>query len=246
MYKRKSITLCLPCRNEAKHLKEVLARVPSIVDEVIVISNKSSDNTVQVARKLGVKAVEDNRTLGGIGYGFAHMTGIEKASSELVVGADGDATYPIENIEKIIDYMIKNKLDFVACNRYPLQDSTKIPFKLRLGVWLLNTEVRILYGIKVADILSGMWIFNKKAANNLSLTMGDWNLSPQIKINAATSPNIRYGEYSIAQHQRLGESHQNYFKTGFSHAVWILKNWIYKRPLSFLNRGNDLSRVDAE
>ena len=224
MYKNKTITVCLPCRNEAKHLDKVIAKIPKYVDEIIVISNNSSDDTVEVAKKLGVKAYEDNRTIGGIGYGFAHMTGIANATSDIIVGADGDATYPVENIDKVIDFIDKNGLDFVSCNRYPLQDGTKIPFKLKLGVWLLNTEVRLLYGKRIQDILSGMWVFKKDIRDDLKLTMGEWNLSPQIKINAATNPDIAFAEYSIAQHQRLGETHQNYFKTGFSHAVWILKN----------------------
>jgi glycosyltransferase involved in cell wall biosynthesis len=54
VYRNKRITVCLPCRNEGNHLKEVIGRIPSFVDEIIVISNVSSDNTMQVARKLGV------------------------------------------------------------------------------------------------------------------------------------------------------------------------------------------------
>jgi glycosyltransferase involved in cell wall biosynthesis len=224
MYKNKRVTVCFPCRNEAGHLKEVIAKVPSFVDEIIIISNNSSDNTVAVARKLGLKAIEDNRTIDGIGYGFAHITGIHNATGDIIVGADGDATYPIEDLASIIDRLLDEELDFISCNRYPLQDGTKIPFKLRAGVWMLNTEVRLLYGKKIQDILSGMWVFRSSVRDELNLTMGEWNLSPQIKINAAVSPAIAFAEYSIGQHQRLGESHQNYFKTGFSHAVWILKN----------------------
>lgn len=224
MYKNKTITVCLPCRNEADHLDQVIAKIPKYVDEIIVISNNSKDNTIEVAKKLGVKAYEDNQTINGIGYGFAHMTGIKNATSDIIVGADGDATYPVESLDKIIDHLIKQDLDFISCNRYPLQDGTTIPFKLKFGVWMLNTEVRLLYGVQIKDILSGMWVFKKEVRDDLKLTMGEWNLSPQIKINAATSPDIRFAEYSIAQHQRLGESHQNYFKTGFSHAKWIFAN----------------------
>jgi glycosyltransferase involved in cell wall biosynthesis len=224
VYRNQRITLCLPCRNESNHLKEVLSRVPKIVDEVIVISNKSTDDTVAVAKKLGVKVIEDNRVIDGIGYGFAHMSGIAAATGDIIVGADGDATYPIEDLTTIIDHLLDKKFDFISCNRYPLQEGTKIGFKQRAGVWMLNTEVRILYGLKINDILSGMWVFKKEVREELRLTMGEWNLSPQIKLNAAMSPAITFTEFSIAQHQRLGESHQNYFKTGFSHALWILKN----------------------
>ena len=240
MYKNLRVSLCLPCRNESNHLKEVIARVPKFVDEIIVISNNSKDDTVKVAKKLGVKVYEDNRTIGGIGYGFAHMTGIKHATGDIIVGADGDATYPIENLKQIIDYMMKEKLDFISCNRYPLQKGTKIPLLLKTGVRVLNMEVTLLYGKKINDILSGMWVFKKEIKSKLDLTMGEWNLSPQIKINAARHPEIAFAEYSIAQHQRLGESHQAHFKTGFAHLRWI-----------FLNRlTNDSSKwvktVDAE
>jgi glycosyltransferase involved in cell wall biosynthesis len=224
MYKNKRISLCLPCRNEAGHLAEVVARVPKFVDEIIVISNNSKDNTVEVAQELGVIALEDNRTIGGIGYGFAHMTGIQHATGDIIVGADGDATYPIENLKKVINKMLREDLDFISCNRYPLQQGTKIPFMLRLGVGTLNWEVRLLYGAKINDILSGMWVFNKKAKKHLNLDMGEWNLSPQIKLNALLHPKINFSEYSIAQHQRLGESHQAHWKTGFSHLFWIFQN----------------------
>jgi glycosyltransferase involved in cell wall biosynthesis len=226
MYRNQTITVCLPCRNEGNHLKQVIKGIPDIVDEIIVVSNASKDNTVAVAKKIGgrVRVIEDNRTVGGIGYGFAHMSGIKAAKSSLIVGADGDATYPIEDLSKVIDHLLDSKLDFISCSRYPMQDGTKIPFKLQLGVTLLNWEVRILYGIGVKDVLSGMWVFKKTIRNKLQLTMGEWNLSPQIKINAATNHQIKFEEYLIKQHQRMGDTKQNYFKTGFAHAWWIFKN----------------------
>lgn len=224
MYRSKTITVCLPCRNEGRHLKETVMRIPKFVDEIIVISNLSTDNTVAQAKKLGLKVVEDNRTKGGIGYGFAIMTGIKLATSAITVIADGDSTYPLEDLDKIIDHLLDNNLGFVSCNRYPLQKGTKISTPLRLGVWTLNKEVRILYGLKFNDILSGMWVFNRSSAKKLNLSMGDWNLCPQIKLQAALHPGIAFGEYSITQHVRKGDSHQQYLKTGLSHMFWILKN----------------------
>ena len=229
MISTKKISLVLPCRNEGSHLAEVLKRVPNEIDEILIVSNKSTDSTVKVAKNLAkrnkrIVVLEDNRTLNGIGYGYAHMTGIQKATGDIIMGADGDATYPIHDASKIVPFMLKNDYDFISCNRYPLQSGVKIPFKLQLGVNLLNWEIRILYGIKIKDTLSGMWLIRKEARDELRLTMGDWNLSPQIKINAARSEKIRSAEYSISQDRRLGETKQDYLKTGFNHAVWILKN----------------------
>lgn len=224
MYRGKKITVYFPCRNEGAHLGEVLKRVPNFVDEIIVVSNKSTDDTIARARELGAIALEDNRTIDGIGYGFVHMTGLAHATGDIIAAADGDLSYPIEELAKVIDTLLDKKYDFISCNRYPLQDNTQIPFMLKLGVWVLNWEVRILYFLHIKDILSGMWIMRKEAKENLNLSMGEWNLSPQIKLNAALNKNIRFTEYSIAQHQRGGETKQNYWKTGFSHLWWIFKN----------------------
>src|ERR1700739_4769522 len=100
MYRNRTITLCLPCRNEGNHIREVVKSIPAFVDEIIIISNGSKDNTVSVAKKIGgkVSVIEDNRTIDGIGYGFAHMSGIAAAKSQIIVGSDGDGTYPIEDL----------------------------------------------------------------------------------------------------------------------------------------------------
>lgn len=230
MIKGKKISVIVPCRNEGGHIADVVKKIPKVVDEVIIVSNKSTDNTVEAAKSLGgrVKVFEDNRTLGGIGYGYAHITGIKNATGDLIAAMDGDATYPIESIVEITDFLLKNDLDFVSCNRYPLKDGTKVPLMLKIGVTTLNVETRLLYGVKINDILSGMWIFKKEIKDDLNLTMGDWNLSPQIKINAATNPKIKFAEYGIVQHLREGETKQNYFATGYSHALWIFKNKLRK------------------
>jgi len=228
------ISLILPCRNEASHLADVVRSIPENIDEIIIVSNRSSDNTVEVGNQIAgenpkVVVIEDNRTLGGIGYGYAHISGIEAATGDFIMGGDGDATYPFEDAGKIIRFMDENNLDFVSCNRYPVPDGVEIPLKLRIGVTLLNWEIRLLYGIKIKDALSGMWIFRQSIKKKLRLTMGDWNLSPQIKLNAATNTEIKFAEYPIRQRRREGETKQNYFKTGFSHALWILKNRFCKQ-----------------
>jgi len=131
---------------------------------------------------------------------------------------------PVEQLADIIDNFIDSELNFMSCNRYPLHTDTHIPFKLQFGVWILNMEVKILYGKNIQDILSGMWVIDRGIRSELNLKMGDWNLSPEIKLSAATKPKIKFAEYPIVQHQRHGESHQNYWKTGLSHMWWVFKN----------------------
>lgn len=224
MYRSKRISLCLPCRNEAANLKTVVASLPTFIDEVIVISNGSTDDTARIAKALGIQIIEDNRHIDGIGYGYAHMTGIKQASGDIIVGADCDGTYPLHQLATIIDHLIDNQLNFVSCSRLPAPTDSHMPLAIKAGVMALNAEVGLLYGVKINDILSGMWLFDARIKDQLSLTMGDWNLSPQIKLNAAIDPRIAFAEYPIVQARRGGRSHQNYLKTGWSHAKWIAAN----------------------
>ena len=111
----------------------------------------------------------------------------------------------------------------MSCNRYPLRPGTTIPWQLRAGVQALNWETRLLFGTPIKDILSGMWALRSETRRNLSITAGDWNFSPAIKVQAMRSDAIRFGEFSIVQRRRLGTSHQRYLSTGLSHAAFLVK-----------------------
>ena len=224
----------MPCRNEATHIAQLIEQVPSFFDEIIVVSNASTDNTWQTIQDLSANnkrliPLKDDRTVKGIGYGYAHMTGIAAATSDWIVCLDADGTYPIDDSADVIDWAKRRDKSFVSCNRYP---DPSIPAKLQLGVKVLCVEIRLLYGLKLNDSLSGMWVFKRSVVPDLQLTEGDWNLSPQIKIRAWETLGDGFSEYPIRQKIRLGETKQQYFRTGWSHLTWIAKNRFKKRKTS--------------
>lgn len=220
------VSLVMPCRNEAEHLESLIADVPDFYDEILLVSNCSTDDTVNVGKKImksvpRFRLIVDNRSAGGIGYGYAHMTGISAATGDIIVCADSDGTYPIDDASKILREMSRRHLSFASCTRYP---DASIPHALQLGVRALNCEIFLLYGFHLHDSLSGMWVFKRSVVPQLHLTEGDWNLSPQIKLNAHKYLGSRFGEVKVSQKIRLGETKQSYLKTGFHHLFWILKN----------------------
>lgn len=226
----KTVSLVMPCRNEAEFLECLIDEVPDFFDEIICVSNKSTDDTVEVGLRLEervprFKLLQDDRTANGIGYGYAHMTGISAAESEIIVCADSDGTYPIEDVPQLWRAMQAKGIKFASCTRYP---DKSIPFKLQLGVKILNIEIAVLYGLKIHDSLSGMWVFTKSIVDSLDLTEGDWNLSPQIKLNAYKALGAHFKELKITQKVRNGETKQNYFETGIKHLLWIAKNRFVK------------------
>jgi len=223
MINGKTISLVVPCRNEEKIITSFIKKVPPCVDEILIVDNGSTDNTAKIAKKSGATVVTEKRTMDGIGYGFAHQTGMKNASGDYVVAMDGDDTYPVRSIKKIITHMEKRGLDVVSCNRFPLKNPRAISPVRQLGIHILNLETLMLFGYPIKDILTGMWVIRKTAVKELGATQGDWNFSPELKINALTNPAIAFAEYHINHFARNGNvSKQQIWKTGLSHALFLI------------------------
>lgn len=84
-------SVVIPAYNEAKTIASVLAAVknsePSIIGEVIVVSDGSTDETAEIARAAGVRVVELKEN---IGKGGAMMVGVEAANYEVILFLDAD------------------------------------------------------------------------------------------------------------------------------------------------------------
>lgn len=230
MIQDKRISLVIPCRNEARNLHRLLHRVPRWIDEIVVVSNRSTDQTKEVAARYGAVVIEEDRVDNrGIGYGFSLQTGIQTAMGDFIVTMDGDGTYPVEQIVDVVTYAINNRMDFISCNRFPLQNHQAISWIRRLGIWALNTEVTFLYGYPMKDILSGMWVIRRAKRKWLDVFEGGWNLSPEIKLAALESPRITFGEYHITHARREHEgSKQQIWQTGLDHLWFIFKRKWYE------------------
>ena len=70
MINNKKITVVLPAYNAAKTLEKTYKEIPfDIVDNVILVDDKSKDDTVEVARQLGIQYIvehQQNKGYGGI------------------------------------------------------------------------------------------------------------------------------------------------------------------------------------
>jgi len=223
MINGKTITIVVPCKNESSIIAGFIKRVPSYVDEILIVDNNSTDSTAKIAKKAGVKVLSEPRAIGGIGYGFAHQTGIEKATSDYIVAMDGDDTYPVKRIAAIIRKMEREHIDFISCNRLPLQNSLAISKTRQFGIKVLNTLIWVCFGYPIQDILSGMWVAKRSTLRSLHVTSGDWNFSPEVKLNAIASKTVVFSEYHIDHFARAKEpSKQQIWKTGIGHMRFIL------------------------
>lgn len=227
MQDRITISAVVPTYNEARLLPATIARLRRVVDEIVVVDNGSTDGSLEIARRLGVKVIYEPRKISGIGYGFAHIRGMREAAGDYIVAVDSDGEHPIESIPKIVSFARKNEIDFVSCARAAAPSLHPRFLVRRAGIILLSLNVRLLFGRSISDILSGMWVVKRQAVPRLSLEEGGWNFSPEIKLKALTADQVRFSEYPIQTTVRGDDnSKQVLWKTGLQHLGFINKFWL--------------------
>ena len=68
-----NIKVIIPAFNEEESIIKVIADIPEIVNEVIVVNNNSTDNTEINAKNAGATVLTETQK----GYGYACLKGLE-------------------------------------------------------------------------------------------------------------------------------------------------------------------------
>jgi len=195
------VSVVIPCYNEEEGIRRVLEGMPESIDERIVVDNNSTNATGDVARSLGAKVIFEARQ----GYGFAYKAGLPAATGDIIATMDGDGSYPADWIPKLAERLIGQELDFISGCRFPLADPRSMPWSNKMGNLLLTAAMAVLYGRRIRDSQSGMWVFRRSLLRSLILTSDGMPLSEEIKIEAIQR-GFRFREIHIPYRTRIGEA----------------------------------------
>jgi len=218
MYNGLRISVVIPCHNEEEGVRAVMAQMPPIVDEVVVVDNCSTDRTAEIATSLGARVVFEGRK----GYGRAYKTGFSEAQGDVIVTMDGDGTYPPTSIPLLLDVLLAEKLDFMTARRWRSRnDKSKSPLRL-FGNAVLTGTTMLLFGKFLVDSQSGMWVFRRDALPRFQPEADTMALSQEIKILAFTNPQVRCLEMPMYYGERVGESKLNLWRDGFGNLLQLL------------------------
>jgi glycosyltransferase involved in cell wall biosynthesis len=113
------IVVVMPAHNAARTLADTVAGIPSTwVDEIILVDDKSSDNTVDLAHSLPVRVIWHPHT---VGYGGNQKTCYLEAlqrGADVVVMLHPDGQYEPEIIPKMVTPILEHKADMVLGSRF--------------------------------------------------------------------------------------------------------------------------------
>ena len=213
-----TIGVVIPCYNEESGVREVIGRMPAAVDEIVVVDNNSTDGTAAVAAALGARVVPERTP----GYGAAYKAGLRAVRSDLVVTMDGDGTYPPEEIPRLADLLVGQGLDFLSTSRFPLADPRAMGPTNRLGNGVLTLACAVLFGRRLLDSQSGMWVFRRAALERLRLTSDGMAFSQEIKLEAL-SRGLRFAEEHIPYGVRSGQVKLQRWRDGWGNLVFLVR-----------------------
>ncbi len=222
------IKVIIPAYNEQDSIANVINDIPDIVDEVIVISNNSTDNTEINARNAGATVLHENRR----GYGYACLKGLDyiakqEMAPEIVVFLDGDySDYP-EQLTEIIAPILEDNLDFVVGARVKeLRENGAMTPQQIFGNWLATSLMKLFFGAKFTDLGPFRGIkYTKLLALNMEDKTYGWTVEMQLK---ALKQNLDYIEIPVKYRNRIGVSKVSGTVKGSILAGVKILGWIFK------------------
>ena len=228
MKKNSIIKVIIPAYNEADSIAKVIAEIPNIVDEVIVVSNNSTDDTEKNAQTAGATVLQEKRK----GYGYACLKGMDyianqNSTPDIIVFLDGDySDYPSE-LTKIIAPIQQKNIDMVIGARVKKwREAGSMTFPQIFGNWLATTLMRLFFGAKFTDLGPFRAIKYEKL---LKLNMQDktygWTVEMQLK---ALKQDFTYVEVPVHYKNRIGVSKVSGTLKGAIFAGVKILGWIFK------------------
>ena len=204
MHHNPKISVIIPALNEEESIGQVLNDIPGeIVEEVIVVDNGSSDNTVTVSKGLGANVILEPLK----GYGAACLKGISilKQDTDIVVFLDADySDYP-QDLHTVVKPIIDDDAEMVIGSRMSgaREKGTLLPQAI-FGNKLATFLIRLFWGFKYTDLGPFRAI---KYRDLLALNMTDknfgWTVEMQIK---ALKKRLRIVEVPVRYRKRIGKS----------------------------------------
>lgn len=228
----------IPCYNEENTLPQTFKDLPDYIEgideiEYLIINDGSTDNTVDVAKSLGIHHVVCFKQNKGLAAGF--MAGIDaclRLGADIIVNTDADNQYSGDDIKNIVKPIIDGKYDIVIGSR-PIDETEHFSKNKKLFQHLGSWVVRKASNTDIPDAPSGFRAYSRNAAMKLNV-VNEYTYTLETIIQAGqdkiaitsvpvkTNPEVRKS--------RLFKSIGSYIKRS---STTIIRAYMMYKPLKF-------------
>jgi glycosyltransferase involved in cell wall biosynthesis len=206
------VSVVIPTLNEARNIAWVLRRLPDLVDEVILVDGRSTDNTIDVARSVrpDIRVVLQPQP----GKGAALRAGFGAATGDYIVMIDADGSMDPAEIMRFVD-ALEHGCDLVKGSRFTEGGGTSDISRIRqLGNDALRRAVNALYRTNFTDLCYGYIGFRRARLAALRLDSQGFEIETEMVARAVVA-SLRIGEVpSFEAERRHGESNLRAWRDG--------------------------------
>ena len=234
------LSIVMPCLNEAETLEVCITkaltalREHDVNGEVIISDNGSTDGSIEIAEKMGVRVVHCPRK----GYGNALMCGIEAAAGKFIIMGDADDSYDFSAIYPFLQ-KLRAGHDLVMGCRLPRGGGTikdgAMPWKHKwLGNPVLTGIGKLFFKADINDFHCGLRGFSKDAYTRMDLMTTGMEFASEMVIKA-TINEMKIAEIPITLYPdgRTRPPHLRSWRDGWRHLRFMLlfsPNWLFLLP----------------
>ena len=231
------LSIVMPCLNEAETVGECIEKaltfisVNNIKAEIVIADNGSTDGSIEIAVKKGVRIVDVKER----GYGAALIGGIESAKGEFIIMGDSDGSHDLENLMPFLE-KLRAGYDMVVGNRFKGGIEKKaMSFANRyIGNPILSGLGRVFFHSKIKDFHCGLRGFTKTAFKEMNLRTSGMEFASEMIVKA-TLKNQKITEIPVVMlpSGRPGPAHLKPFRDGWRHLRFLLlfsPRWLFLYP----------------
>ena len=153
------IAVILPCYNEAVAIPKVVADFRAALPDAViyVYDNNSADRTREIAAAAGAVVRRERQQ----GKGYVVARAFADVEADIYVMVDGDDTYDAATAPAMVAMLLDERLDMVTGTRVTDIVAAYRPGH-RLGNQILTGAVRLVFGNRISDMLSGYRVFSRR------------------------------------------------------------------------------------
>ncbi len=223
-----AVSVVIPALNEEKNLPYVLPRIPTWVREVVLVDGHSTDNTVEIARRLRprIRIVKQQ----GRGKGDALRAGFAAATGDIIIMLDADGSTDPREIPAYVGALLAGA-DFVKGSRFLQGGGTSdMTFIRRAGHEALLMLVRLFFGGHYSDLCYGYNAFWAHVVPSLDLDADGFEIETLMNVRALCA-GLKVAEVPSFEAERIyGDSHLRAIPDGWRVLKTIVKERLMNRP----------------
>jgi len=231
------VSVVVPCLNEAGTLAicidqiQAMFRTHNISGEIVVADNGSTDGSVEIAERLGVRVVRVPRK----GYGSALMGGISAANAKFVVTGDSDCSHDFGDVPRLLE-KLRHGSDLVVGNRFlgGIKPGAMRGLHRYLGNPVLTWIGRLFYKAPCGDFHCGLRGFSKAAYELMDLRTTGMEFASEMVVKAALfKMRIEEVPTTVSPDRRDRAPHLRTWRDGWRHLRFLLlysPRWLFLYP----------------